>query len=63
VTARLADPATGSSFVEGCLPGEIAVPLHPPTTFYARYGDAFAIGLLILCIGVAGLQARRHRRD
>ncbi len=62
ITARLADPSTGSSFVEGCLPGEIAVPLHPPTTFYARHGDAFSLSLLLLCVTTAGLQTRRHRR-
>jgi apolipoprotein N-acyltransferase len=63
ITARLADPETGSSFVEGCLPGEIAVPLQPRITFYACYGDAFAVALLLLCAGAAGLEVRRHRRD
>ena len=62
ITARLADPSTGSSFVEGCLPGEIAVPLHPPTTFYARHGDAFALALLLLCATATGLQVWRRRR-
>ena len=61
ILASLADPNGGSSFVEGCLPGEIAVPRHPPMTFYARHGDAFAASLLLLCLVATGLQTRRQR--
>ncbi|MDB6118923.1 MAG: Apolipoprotein N-acyltransferase [Verrucomicrobiaceae bacterium] len=40
--SRLADPETGSTLIEGVLPGTINVPLHPVMTFYARYGDVFS---------------------
>lgn len=62
ITSRLTDPETGSSFLEGCLPGEVAVPLHPPTTVYARHGDAFSLALLLACVWTAGLRAWRMRR-
>ncbi len=42
----LRDPETGNTFLKGCLPGSIEVPLSPPMTFYARFGDVFAIAML-----------------
>ncbi len=60
ITSRLADPATGNTFIEGCLPGEITVPRHPEITLYARFGDWFAITCL-LCVGLVtawGLSSR-----
>ncbi len=52
VMSRLEDPVTGSSFLEGCLPGVLRVPVNGEMTFYARFGDAFALGCLGLCAGV-----------
>jgi apolipoprotein N-acyltransferase len=49
VTGKLADPETGSCFIEGCLPGEVRVPRNGELTLYARHGDWFAISFLSLC--------------
>jgi len=49
VTSRLDDPETGSSFLEGVLPGEVQVPLSGELTLYARFGDWFALSMLVLC--------------
>lgn len=57
VTSRLEDPVTGTSFLEGCLPGVIRVPVSGEMTFYARYGDAFALGCLAWCGGALLLRA------
>jgi apolipoprotein N-acyltransferase len=57
--SRLADPDTGNTFIEGCLPGEILVPAKPEITLYARFGDWFPISLLCLA-GFAALW-RRYR--
>lgn len=57
VTSRLADPQTGSTLVEGCLPGEVRVPQAGEMTLYARHGDWFALLWLALC----ALAALRHR--
>jgi apolipoprotein N-acyltransferase len=51
VTQTLADPATGSTFIEGCLPGEVKVPRVGVMTLYARYGDWFAMSCLLICLG------------
>ena len=59
ITSRLSDPITGSSFVEGCLPGNITVPRQGEMTFYARYGDGFALTCLALCTLIPFTQ-RRH---
>jgi apolipoprotein N-acyltransferase len=48
-TARLSDPETGDTFIEGVLPGEVTTPFTH-LTFYARFGDLFAISLLGLCL-------------
>ena len=50
VTQTLADPATGSTFIEGCLPGEVKVPRVGVMTLYARYGDWFAMSCLLICL-------------
>ena len=59
---RLADPVTGSTLIEGVLPGTINVPMHPEMTFYAKHGDAFSHACLALCALAAGLAWRRGRR-
>jgi apolipoprotein N-acyltransferase len=43
---RLSDPATGGTFIEGCLTGEVEVPSQPVITLYARFGDWFPATLL-----------------
>lgn len=48
VIQKLADPDTGDTMIEGCLPGKVSVPIHPPTTLYARWGDWFPITMLAL---------------
>ncbi|MDZ4289012.1 MAG: apolipoprotein N-acyltransferase [Prosthecobacter sp.] len=58
--SRLADPETKSTFIEGCLPGEILVPSKPVMTLYARYGEWFPITLLALS-GIALLLRLTHR--
>ncbi|MBE2283034.1 MAG: apolipoprotein N-acyltransferase [Prosthecobacter sp.] len=50
VTSRLDDPDTGKSFVEGVLPGEVQVPRQGKLTLYARFGDWFAILMLLICV-------------
>ena len=52
VTSRLSDPETGSSFLEGTLPGEVKVSRVAEMTLYARYGDWFALLLLGICTAV-----------
>ncbi len=49
VTSRLNDPETGTSFLEGVLPGEVSVPRAGQMTLYARWGDWFAVGMLLIC--------------
>jgi apolipoprotein N-acyltransferase len=48
VTSQLSNPETGSTFVDGCLRGEVLVPAKPEMTLYARYGDWFPAFLLIV---------------
>ncbi len=62
VTSRLEDPVTGTSFIEGCLPGVLRVPVAGEVTFYARHGEVFALGCLALCAGVALLRGGCCRR-
>ncbi|WP_395731189.1 apolipoprotein N-acyltransferase [Prosthecobacter sp.] len=50
ITSRLKDPETGSSFIEGTLPGEVKVPRSGHMTLYARFGDWFALTLLGVCV-------------
>lgn len=49
ITHRLADPETGSTLIEGCLPGEVKVPAMGEMTLYARHGDWFSLVCLALC--------------
>ncbi len=49
IISRLSDPETGTSFLEGTLPGEVHVPHHPVMTLYARFGDWFALTMLSVC--------------
>lgn len=58
VTSRLDDPDTGKSFLEGVLPGEVNVPLQGGMTLYARFGDWFAISMLLIC-AVSTIRMRR----
>ncbi|MBL9181983.1 MAG: apolipoprotein N-acyltransferase [Verrucomicrobiaceae bacterium] len=48
-TSRLHDPDTKDTFIEGVLPGEVTTHFSH-LTFYARFGDLFAISLLGLCL-------------
>lgn len=61
VTSKLADPETGSSFIEGCLPGEVRVPKIGEMTLYARHGDWFAITSLIMCVVLVFTRQVKHR--
>lgn len=56
VKSRLDDPETGTSFLEGVLPGEVSVPRNGKLTLYARFGDWFAVGLLGICVVVWGVR-------
>ncbi len=57
--SRLSDRDTGSTLIEGVLPGTVNVPVHPVMTFYALHGDVFSMACFALCIIAAGLRARR----
>lgn len=60
VLQRLQDPKTGDTFIEGVLRSEIQIPTNPPRTIYARFGDWFSIGLLLVC-GVLVIRRRWQR--
>lgn len=62
IISRLSDPETGTSFLEGTLPGEVNVPRHPVMTLYARFGDWFALTMLLIC-AVMWLRARLARKS
>lgn len=49
IISKLSDPETGSSFIEGTLPGEVKVPRAGQITLYARWGDWFALTMLSIC--------------
>lgn len=57
VVNQLSDPQTGSTLLEGCLPGEVQVPATPEMTLYALWGDWFAI----LCLSLCGLMILTRR--
>jgi apolipoprotein N-acyltransferase len=65
VTSRLVDPHNNSTFVEGCLPGEVHVSRQPEYTLYARWGDWFPLSALCLCLLAMLLQkqTRKQRLD
>lgn len=58
----LRDPETGSTYLRGSLPGTVRVPVDPTTTLYARFGDAFSVGMGLLALAAAGIAMRRPRR-
>ncbi len=58
----LRDPETGSTYLRGSLPGTLRVALDPPTTLYARFGDAFSVAMGLAALMAAGLSMRRPRR-
>ena len=60
---RLDDPDTGSTLIEGVLPGTIQVPVHPEMTFYARHGDVFSLACLAVCLLAAALNWRSRRAE
>lgn len=62
VKSRLDAPETGNTFIEGCLPGEVKVPKVGEMTLYARYGDVFSAGCLLLALG-AGVTGSRSQRS
>ncbi len=62
ITSRLTDPETGTSFLEGVLPGEVSVPRAGALTVYARFGDWFAVSLLVLCAAVWGVRKFANRQ-
>lgn len=58
------DPETGSTYIRGSLPATLAVALDPPTTVYARIGDAFSIAMgLIALAAVGGALWRRRTKE
>jgi apolipoprotein N-acyltransferase len=61
--SRLADAASGSTFIEGTLLGEVAVPAKPATTLYARYGDWLPVSgfALTLLLSVAKIVRKRRQ--
>ena len=52
----------GNTFIEGVLFGEFKVPTEIKPTFYARNGDVFAIGCLIIATLLSGMFYFRQRR-
>ncbi len=58
----LKDEETGSTYIRGSLPGRLEVDLNPPTTIYARIGDAFSItlgGIALLIVLFSLIRSRR----
>jgi apolipoprotein N-acyltransferase len=60
---ELRDPETGSPFVQGVVSKEIHLPKHPQITFYARFGDAFAVVMLAACALAVVASIRRGRGE
>ncbi len=60
ITHRLSDPESGSTLIEGCLPGEVRVPSQGEMTLYARHGDWFALLCLASALLVSVLRLRRR---
>lgn len=60
ITHRLADPETGSTLIEGCLPGEVRVPSQGEMTLYARFGDWFSYLCLASVLLLSACQLRRR---
>ena len=62
IVAKLKDPATGDTFIEGVLQSEIRIPKNPPRTIYARFGDWFSVTMLALCTTIAALRRAARRK-
>ena len=63
VTQKLVDPNTGSQFIEGCLPGKVALAQHPPLTLYARWGDWFSMTLLLTAVIAFAIRLFKQRSN
>ncbi|MFN0128919.1 MAG: apolipoprotein N-acyltransferase [Verrucomicrobiales bacterium] len=57
ITSRLEDATSKSTFIEGVLRADIPMPLHPPITTYARWGDWFSVLCLVIAV-IASLWRR-----
>ncbi len=53
---KLMDPGSGNVFVQGVLAKEVHLAKHPSPTFYARFGDVFAVSMLAFCLGAVLLR-------
>lgn len=60
ITSRLEDPVTHDSFIEGVLPGD-AVIHDQPLTWYARFGDWFALMMLGICLVIIAVRWKGTR--
>jgi apolipoprotein N-acyltransferase len=60
IVASLRDLETGSTFIEGVLPGTVQVPTIGEITIYAKYGDWFAIACLLIVVTAAAVQTVRR---
>lgn len=49
----ISDPETGATFIRGFMADTIAVPNAPRTPVYAKVGDVFAVGCLVVAMGGA----------
>lgn len=58
---KLADQS-GNVFVEGVLSKELHLVKQPEMTFYARFGDAFAVIMLVICVASVVPAVRSRRR-
>ena len=55
----------GSTFIEGVLFGRAEVPANPAPTFYARHGEVFSIGCILVAVATmaAGWIGLRKKKD
>ncbi|MCB1228256.1 MAG: apolipoprotein N-acyltransferase, partial [Verrucomicrobiales bacterium] len=60
--SQLDDPATGSTFIEGCLPGALRFAPGSALTFYARFGDVFSYLCLALTSSALLLHLSRRKK-
>lgn len=58
----LRDEESGSTYIRGSLPGTVEVDLDPPTTVYARVGDAFSVAMGAMALGFVVVRIFRSRR-